>query len=126
VDLDGPADRAGLHQGDILLSADGQVPKDSRAVARAVAMAPIGQALALGVWSDDKEQRIPVTVGEWSGDARQASVQPILLHINSHLRQTSLPPTRRRRFPASKPYCPRRDGFVISGAMRNEPALQLA
>jgi S1-C subfamily serine protease len=77
VDPGRPADRAGLHQGDIILRADGRVLRDARTVARAIAMAPIGQTLTLRVWRDDKEQRIPVIIAEWRGDEQETSVQPI-------------------------------------------------
>lgn len=46
-------------------------------MARDVAMALIGAALALGVWRDNKEQTIPVTVAEWRGNQEQAAVQPV-------------------------------------------------
>ena len=46
-------------------------------MARVVAMAPIGAALALGVWRDNEEQTIPVTVAEWRGNQEQAAVQPV-------------------------------------------------
>jgi serine protease Do len=77
LDPGGSADRAGLRQGDVILRANGRELKDARAVARAVAMAPIGAALALGVWRDNKEQTIPVTVAEWPGNEQQAAVQPV-------------------------------------------------
>jgi serine protease Do len=77
LDAGGPADRAGLRQGDVILRASGRELKDARAVARDVAMAPIGAALALGVWRDNKEQTIPVTVAEWRGNQEQAAVQPV-------------------------------------------------
>jgi hypothetical protein len=41
-----------------------------------------------------------------------------LLHTNSHVRLTSIPAARRRRFPSRKPHCPHRDGFVMSSAMK--------
>jgi serine protease Do len=77
LDPGGSADRAGLRQGDVILRANGRELKDARAVARAVAMAPIGAALALGVWRDNKEQTIPVTVAEWRGNEQQTAVQPV-------------------------------------------------
>ncbi len=77
LDPGGPAARAGLRQGDVILRANGRELEDARAVARSVAMAPIGAALAIGVWRDNKEQTIPVTVAEWRGNEEQAVVQPV-------------------------------------------------
>ena len=72
----GPADQAKLRQGDVILKAGGRELPDARAVARAIAETPIGHVVELGVWRDDKEQTVLVTVAEWPGDQQQATAKP--------------------------------------------------
>lgn len=72
----GPAAQAGLRQGDVIVAAGGRHLPDSRAVARAIAEAPIGHIVDLGVWRDGKLQDVLVTIAEWPGDANDNSIAP--------------------------------------------------
>lgn len=74
VEAGGPADKAGLRQGDVILKAGDRYLSDARAVARAVAEAPLGQPLPLGVWRNGNEQTIPVIATEWPGDREQVPI----------------------------------------------------
>jgi len=75
VEADGPAARAGLQVGDVILRFGKQVPRDARALARMVAATNIGEVAPLFVWRDRKEQKVTATVAAWpeeqpsSGDA---------------------------------------------------------
>jgi serine protease Do len=77
VEPGGPASRAGLRGGDVILGARGRELPDSRAVARAVAMSPIGEVLKLDIWRDARRQTIPVVVAEWPGDRQQTAIRPV-------------------------------------------------
>lgn len=60
----GPAARAGLHPGDVLLRFGGQGVDSQGALRRALWGAAPGQAVRLGVWSAGRERVVAVTVGE--------------------------------------------------------------
>ncbi len=77
VEAGGPADKAGLQQGDVILKAGDQYLSNARAVARAVAEAPLGQPLSLGIWREGSEQTIPIIVVEWPGDREQAPLPAV-------------------------------------------------
>jgi serine protease Do len=77
VEPGGPASRAGLRGGDVILGARGSELPDSRAVARAVAMTPIGEVLKLDIWRDARRQTIPVVVAEWPGDRQQTAIRSV-------------------------------------------------
>jgi serine protease Do len=69
----GPAAKAGLAEGDVVLRFEGQVPKDNRALARMVAEAPTGHSASLAVWRDGRERTLSVTVQEWPQEPAAAT-----------------------------------------------------
>jgi serine protease Do len=76
VETDGPAARAGLQAGDVVLKFGKQVPKDARALARMIAATEIGQPAVLLVWRDHKEQTVTATVAGWP-DEQPPSGDPV-------------------------------------------------
>jgi len=68
----GPAANAGLRSGDVILRVGGDTISDTRAVARAVGVAPIGKPADLVVWRDHQAQTLTVMISEWPGDLRAA------------------------------------------------------
>ena len=68
IDPAGPAAKADLAEGDVVLRFAGQVPNDNRALARMIAEAPTGRPATLVVWRDGRERTVPVTVQEWPQD----------------------------------------------------------
>jgi serine protease Do len=64
----GPAEKAQVQTGDVILQVGSQKITDTRAVARAVAIAPIGQPTDLMIWRDGQAHTLRVTVVEWPGD----------------------------------------------------------
>ncbi|MCC2657011.1 MAG: peptidase [Panacagrimonas sp.] len=68
IDDDGPADKAGLESGDVILGLDGQpVDESSQLPARVASLKP-GQKSTLSVWRDGKTRELSVQVGEMRAD----------------------------------------------------------
>jgi serine protease Do len=61
---DGPAEKAKLKAGDVVLKFDGKPVSDMRALPRIVAETPIEKRVILTYWRDGKEQTTEVDIGE--------------------------------------------------------------
>ena len=59
-----PAAKAGIEDGDVIVSVDGESIADSSALLRAIAAKKPGSVVKLGVWRGGKEQVMDVTLGE--------------------------------------------------------------
>ena len=76
VNDDGPADKAKIHNGDIILKFNDQDVKEMRNLPRIVAATDIGKQVPIVVWRDGKSVTMSVTVGELPDDQKVASVTP--------------------------------------------------
>ncbi len=76
VNDDGPADKAKLKSGDIILKFNGQTVREMRNLPLIVAQTDIGKAVPVVVWRDGKEVTLQVTVGELPDDQKQAAATP--------------------------------------------------
>ena len=72
----GPAEKAGIKTGDIILKFNGQDVKDMSALPRIVAGTEIGKSVPVVVWRDGKEQSINAAIGELPPDVQVASASP--------------------------------------------------
>ena len=70
---DGPADRAKLEVGDLVLSFDGKAVASVREMTRLISDAPIGKTVALSIIRDGKARNVSVTLGELEDDDDAAS-----------------------------------------------------
>ncbi|HEX3349850.1 MAG TPA: DegQ family serine endoprotease [Acetobacteraceae bacterium] len=75
VDSSGPAAKAQLKNGDIILKFNNEDIKDMHALPRVVAEAPIGVPAPVTVWRDGKEQVVSVTIGELPDRPQLASAK---------------------------------------------------
>jgi serine protease Do len=81
----GPAAAAGLQVGDVIVLFGSEAPKDERALLRAIATAPIGQDIVLGVLRSGKPLSLRVAVKEWprsSWDRFDVPVSAVAPHYN--------------------------------------------
>jgi serine protease Do len=70
VNHDGPADRAHIQNGDIILSFNGQKLKEMRTLPRVVAETPIDQSVPVEIWRAGKKQVLQVVVAEMPDDQK--------------------------------------------------------
>ncbi|GAC1343324.1 MAG: DegQ family serine endoprotease [Acetobacteraceae bacterium] len=76
VNEDGPADKAKIRNGDVILKFNGQDVKEMRTLPRIVAETEIGKAVPVVLWRDGKETTVEASVGELPDDQQQASAGP--------------------------------------------------
>ena len=60
----GPAAKASLRQGDIIVDFNGTTIKDARDLPAVVAKTPVGEEVTVTLYRDGKLQKVPVTVGK--------------------------------------------------------------
>jgi serine protease Do len=68
VNADGPADRAHMHNGDVVLSFNGQPMHEMKTLPRVVAETPIDKQVPVEIWRDGKKQVLQVVVKEMPDD----------------------------------------------------------
>ncbi len=68
VTKDGPADKAGLKSGDVIVSFDGRSVSDEHELPQLVAATKPGSKVTVVVIRDGKELKIPVTIAEMEGE----------------------------------------------------------
>jgi serine protease Do len=71
----GPADKAHIHNGDIILKFNNQDVKEMRNLPRLVAETPIGRNVPVEVWRDGKDETIQATVGEMPEEQEQVAAK---------------------------------------------------
>jgi serine protease Do len=76
VEEAGPAAKAKLRGGDIILRFNGQDIKEMRTLPRIVAETEIGKSVPLTVWRDGHEMTLNATVGELPDDQKVAAAAP--------------------------------------------------
>jgi S1-C subfamily serine protease len=64
VETNGPAAQAGIHEGDVILSVDGNAIADGRDLLRQVIRRPIGATVRIGVVRDGRRRTFDVTTAE--------------------------------------------------------------
>lgn len=73
----GPAEKAGIEQGDVVLRFDGREVEDMRKLPRMVAETPIGKEVKVVVWRKGKEKTVGVKLGELDDETLElASTDP--------------------------------------------------
>ncbi|WP_158746047.1 DegQ family serine endoprotease [Acidisphaera sp. L21] len=73
---DGPAAKAQIHGGDVILKFNGMDVKEMRTLPRVVAETEIGKQVPVVVWRDNKELTLQASIAELPDDVQQASATP--------------------------------------------------
>ncbi|HNB25624.1 MAG TPA: DegQ family serine endoprotease [Alphaproteobacteria bacterium] len=78
VTKDGPADKAGIKQGDVVLKFDGKEITQMRGLPRVVAETPTGKQADVVIWRKGEQVTLKVTVGELTEEAEQKTLESAL------------------------------------------------
>jgi serine protease Do len=62
---DGPARRAGIQIGDVILRFGDKTPQDERALLRDIVRTPVGETIQVTLQRDGANQTLPVTIAAW-------------------------------------------------------------
>lgn len=73
VSKDGPADKAGIKQGDVVLKFDGKEVTQMRGLPRMVAETAFGRTVDVVIWRKGQQMTIPVLLGELDEKADEAA-----------------------------------------------------
>ncbi|WP_428480822.1 DegQ family serine endoprotease [Roseomonas gilardii] len=101
---DGPAAKAGIRAGDIILKFNNQDVQEMRNLPRIVAETAVGSEVPVLLWREGKEQTVQVKVVEIPADQQQASAgnapaQPALLELEgTGMKVAAITPELRDRF----------------------------
>jgi serine protease Do len=128
VNEGGPADKARIQNGDIVLRFDGTEIREMRNLPRTVAETPIGKQVPVVVWRDGRERTLTATVGELPEDVQQAAATPGAQDRGGRaaevpglgMRVSSLTPELRERFQLRED----QKGVVIVEVAANSPAAE--
>ena len=74
VTPDGPAAKAGLKQGDVVLAVNGERIGEMRRLPRVIADIPPGETIRLTVWRNGREQTVRTTVGTYPESKEAAAM----------------------------------------------------
>jgi serine protease Do len=77
VTKDGPADKAGIKQGDVVLKFDGKEIPQMRGLPRIVAETETGKTTDVVIWRQGKEVTLKVAVGELTEEAEQKTLASV-------------------------------------------------
>jgi serine protease Do len=77
VKAGGPADRAGMRQGDVIIGVAGDPVGKIKDLTRAVAAVAPGRETMLKIWRGGESQNIPVTVGRMASTKKVAAASPV-------------------------------------------------
>jgi serine protease Do len=91
VDEEGPAAKAGIKEGDVVLQYNGEAVEGTEQFVRMVRETPVGRQVKLTVWRNGATQTLTVTVGSRKGTVIQTPGGPVQLPEIPPLPSISVP-----------------------------------
>jgi len=114
----GPADKAGIEQGDVIVNFDGRTVGDSKDLPRIVASTPVGKTVTVTVLRDGKEVEHQAKVGEME-EENTSEAAKIPIHPSLGVTVQNLTPQVARELGLKKSA-----GVVVTGVEPGSPAAE--
>ncbi len=111
----GPAEKAGIKRGDVIVSYDGKKIEDASALPSLVASTPVGKAVPVEVVRDGKTKTIDVTVGRLND--RTAALSPKQEKVEWGLALENIRPEERRQMNLTG-----NEGVLVASVVPGSPA----
>jgi len=120
VQEDSPALKAGLHQGDVILSYDGKPVNQLSDLPRLVADTPAGKTVPIEIQRDGKAQTVSVEIAKLKGTQQVASAEENGPSVDDQLglSLSALTPKVRREYGVSDDV----EGVLVTGIREDGPA----
>ncbi|MBU4121182.1 MAG: DegQ family serine endoprotease [Proteobacteria bacterium] len=113
----GPADKAGIEQGDVIVNFDGRTVSDSKDLPRVVASTQVGKTVTVKLFRDGKEVERQAKVGEMEKENASAANSPI--HPSLGVTVQNVTPQIARELGLKKS-----TGVVVTGVEPGSPAAE--
>lgn len=124
----GPAEKAGIQAGDVILSFNGKAVQNSNRLPRIVSQNPIGSSVPVEIWRNGKKLTVKITLGDFVQAEKEGIVSTgpgtepksdVKNHLNDlGIELTNIDPQMRLRFKIDEKV----KGALISGVKRSSPA----
>lgn len=115
---DGPADKAGIEQGDVIINFDGQPVGDSKDLPRIVASTPVGKTVTVNLLRDGKDVERQAKVGEMEEESTSETANSPI-HPSLGVTVQNLTPQVARELGLKKS-----TGVVVTGVEPGSPAAE--
>jgi serine protease Do len=115
VTAHGPAEKAGIKRGDVIVSYDGKKIQETASLPALVAATPVGKAVAIEVMRDGKMKSVNVTITKLN--EQTAALDPQQEKGEWGLALQNIPPEQRRTM-----NLPAEDGVLVTAIVPGSPA----
>jgi serine protease Do len=113
----GPAEKAGIRSGDVIVGFDGKVIRDQHDLPQAVALTRPGKTVDVQLLREGKETTVPVTIAEMGGEPGKPAAAPDLSTKNLGLTVRDITPEIAQRLELENT-----KGVVVTGVADGSPA----
>ena len=106
---DGPAQKAGLQSGDVVLEFDGKLINESNRLSRLVGETPIGKECKIKVWRKGKELTLDVKIGEFEDALQKGKIDGESKNVEDQaievlgIKVTTIPEEMKQRYAQTGP-----------------------